>query len=210
MKFTKVIKSALTLTLCCGALMLLSACHEEAKAQMVSDAAAFCQNFKDMDFQAMYDLTHDKTAYFNDIYVPGAEGSEILFKSMADKLEYEIGECEIDGKNASVSAHLSNVDMNVAMGDVLNDYFERCEADPDNIDSISIDEIIDEHVNAEDAQRRDADTVFNFIKQDGKWVLESNVMIYDDVTGGYMSYYFQANMAVDSNFSTENTETTTK
>lgn len=196
MKFTKIFAAAL----CVVSLCAMTGCHEEEKAQMQADAAAFCQDFKDMDFDAMYELTHDKTKYFNEIYVPGSEGSEMLFKSMADNLEYEIGECEIKGDNASVTAQISNVDMNIAMGDVLNDYFEQCEADPDNIDNISLDEIIDEHVNADDAQRRSADTVFNFIKQDGKWVLESNVMIYDDVTGGYMTYYFQANMAVDSSF----------
>lgn len=204
MKFTKAINTILAATLCLAA---LTGCHEEEKAQMQADAAAFCQSFKDMNFDAMYELTHDKTKYFNEIYVPDAEGSEILFQSMADNLEYEIGECEIKGNNASVTAQLSNVDMNIAMGDVLNDYFAQCEADPDNIDNINLDDIIAEHVNDPGAQRRYADTVFDFVKQDGKWLLESNVMIYDDVTGGYMTYYFQANMAVNSNF--EDVEGTT-
>ncbi len=167
---------------------------------MQADAGKFCQSFKDMDFNAMYSLTHDETEYFNEIYVPGGEGSEAVFSAMADNLQYEIGECKIDGKNAVVNAKISNVDMNIAMGNVLNDYFARCEAEPDNIDNISLDDIIEENINKPDAQRRDADTVFNFVKQNGEWVLESNVMIYDDITGGYMTYYFQANMAVDSNF----------
>lgn len=203
----KKITIILTAVLC---IVLFAGCHEKEKAQMQADAAAFCQDFKEMKFDDMYALTNDGTKYFNDIYVPGAESNELIFKSMADNMEYEIGECTIDGKNASVKAKISNVNMNLAMSDVLNEYFAQCDADPDNIDNIDINKIIDDRVNSADAERRDADTVFNFVKKDGKWVIESNVMIYDDVTGGYMSYAFQANMSVNANFGDINTETTTK
>lgn len=207
MKLFKKIKTVLTVTVCFTALTALSGCHEEEKAQMQTDVVSFCDDFKAMDFDSMYALTNDQTKYFNDIYIPGAEESEILFQAMADNLEYEVGECEIDGSNATVNAKISNVDMNVLMGDVLNDYFDQCEASPDNIDNINIIEIINNHLSEPDLQRREADTVFNFVKEDGKWAIESNVMVYDDITGGYMTYYFQVNMAAMSNFA--DSETTT-
>ena len=197
MKFGKFVKAALACALC-TALFMLTGCNEEAKEQMIADSKAFCEDFKNMDFDAMYALTHDGNKYFNDIYVPDAEGSEALFEAMADNLEYEIGECTIKGKNASVSAYVSNIDMNIIMSNVLNEYFELCEADPENINNIKLDDIIYDKAYDPVAQRRNANTVFNFIKQDGKWVMESNVMIYDDVTGGYMTYYFQANVAANS------------
>ncbi len=206
MKLTQIIKPMLIGAVICT-MSIITGCHEEEKAQMQADAAAFCQNFKDMNFEAMYELTNDKTKYFNQIYVPDTEGSEMVFRSMADNLRYEIGECEIDGKNATVNAKISNVDMNNAMSNVLNEYFEECEENPENIDNISLEAIIDKNVNDPEAIRREADTVFNFIKQDGEWVLESNVMIYDDVTGGYMTYYFQTDLAVNSSFA--DVETTT-
>lgn len=193
----KLIKIATLISICLISLSL-SGCHEKAKAQMQADAASFCEDFKNMNFEGMYNLTHDKNPYFNDIYQPDADGSSILFDAMAKNLTYEIGECEINGENAEVNAKISNLDMNTIMNDVLADYFKKCEDEPDNIDNIDLNAIIKEHTEREDAPRRERDTVFNFIKQDGKWTLESNVMIYDDVTGGYMTYYFQANIALGS------------
>jgi hypothetical protein len=191
----RTITKILCLITLCAAVLALSGCHEEEKAQMISDANAFCEDFKNMDFDAMYALTHDGTKYFNDIYVEGTDGSELIFQAMADNLSYEIGECTIDGENASVNAKISNLDMNQVMSDVIDEYFELCEANPDDIDSIDINEILTKHLNDPETARHSSDTVFNFIKKDGKWVIESNVMIYDDVTGGYMTYYFQVNMA---------------
>ncbi len=207
MKIFKKIRKVAAITLCFATVAALGGCHEEEKAQMKADVTAFCDDFKKMDFDAMYALTQDQTKYFNEIYIPDAEESEVLFKAMADNLEYEVGECEIDGSNASVSAKISNIDTNALMGDVLNDYFDQCEADPENIDNINIVDIINAHLSDPDIKRREADTVFNFVKKDGKWSIDSNVMIYDDITGGYMTYYFQVNMVAMSEF--EGMETTT-
>lgn len=193
----KLIKIAALISVCLISITL-AGCHEKEKAQMQADVSAFCEDFKNMDFDGMYNLTHDKNPYFNDIYQSDADGSIILFQAMAKNLTYEIGECEVKGKNASVNAKINNLDMNTIMNEVLTEYFEKCEADPDNIDSIDLNSIITEHTESPDAPRNEKNTVFNFIKQDGKWVLESNVMIYDDITGGYMTYYFQANVALGS------------
>ena len=174
---------------------------------MQADVTSFCDSFKAMDYEAMYALTLNQTKYFNDIYNPDAQESEVLFQAMADNLQYEVGECEIDGSEASVSTRITNIDTNALMGDVLNDYFEQCEADPDNIDNINVLDIINEHLNDPEIQMCHADTVFNFEKQDGKWVMDDNIMIYDDVTGGYLTYYFQVNMMAMSEF--EDAETST-
>lgn len=187
---------AMTLLFLCLIMAALTGCHEKAKAQMQADATTFCEDFKNMDFQGMYNLTHDQNPYFNDIYTPDSPTNQLLFETMANNMTYYIGECTVDGKNATVKAKIENLDMNTIMNEVLADYFEQCDANPDNIDGIDLDQIIKEHTEKEDAPRQSKDTVFNFIKQDGKWVIESNVMIYDDVTGGYMTYYFQTNIAL--------------
>ena len=42
-----------------------------------------------------------------------------------------------------------------------------------------------------EAPRIEKDTVFNLIEKDGRWIIESNIMIYDDITGGYMTFYYK-------------------
>jgi hypothetical protein len=198
MRFIKGFKALTVIAACVASLALLSGCNEEAKSKMIDDANAFCSDFKNRDYSAMYELTQDKVEYFNGIYQEGTEGGDAIFNALSDNLEYEILDCTIDGENASVNAKITNLDMSSVMSDFLSDYYEQCEANPDDIDSIDVDAILDTHLNDENAERKSEDTVFNFIKQDGEWVLESNVMIYDDVAGGYLTYYFQMYMSAQS------------
>jgi hypothetical protein len=204
MKIFKPFKALTLIAVCIASMALISGCHEEEKAAMIADADAFCSDFQNKDYKAMYALTHDEVEYFNGIYQEGTDGGDAIFDALSDNLEYEILDCKIDGDNASVNAKITNLDMENIMSSVINDFYEQCEANPDDIDSIDINSILDEHLNDENAPRKSEDTVFNFIKQDGKWVLESNVMIYDDVTGGYLTYYFQMTMGMQTD-----TETTT-
>jgi hypothetical protein len=35
------------------------------------------------------------------------------------------------------------------------------------------------------------EVVFNFVKKDGNWVIESNLGIYSDLSGGYLQYVYE-------------------
>ena len=43
------------------------------------------------------------------------------------------------------------------------------------------------------AEVYDKDTSVDFVKENGKWIIEDNVGIYDDLSGGYLTYCFRVN-----------------
>ena len=51
--------------------------------------------------------------------------------------------------------------------------------------------ILDE--NLKNTEVYDKDTSVDFVKENGKWIIEDNVGIYDDLSGGYLTYCFGVN-----------------
>ena len=58
----------------------------------------------------------------------------------------------------------------------------------------ALESILDEAL--KNPQPFEKDTSLDFVKQDGKWVIEDNVGVYDDLSGGYLTYCFSVNTSL--------------
>ena len=160
---------------------------------------AFLEDFKAGDYTGMYKLTHDDYPYFEGIYLPDSESNKVMFAKLSEKMTYEIKSVQLDGKEAVVKAHITNIDAEKVLTTLTSTYLEACEKDKDkNLDK---DELLLETTkfcfDNPTSEPYEKDTVFNLIEKDGKWTIESNIMIYDDITGGYMTYYYKNMVLAD-------------
>lgn len=190
-----------TAAVCCT--VMLTACGDltEENAQMLVDE--FLQDFKQGKYEEMYPLTHDEHPYFQGLYDESVPTKKALFNKLSEKMEYSIESVQVNGKEAIVNTHISNVDAQAAIDDAAKKYYDRImemgEEAVENADTDAIlADVIEHCFDAKDAERTEKDTVFNLVAQKGKWKIESNILIYDDITGGYTIPYTWNNLtAID-------------
>lgn len=149
------------------------------KSEQEEVVDAFVKGFCSKDFEAMYNLTNDKYRYFDGLYDGENDNSVLLFDTMIKNLNFEVTKTEVSEDTANVYAHISTVNMYK----VLSSLASSDNAASPNIIADTLKEYKDE--------KAEKDTVFNLIKQDGKWVIESNMGIYSDLTGGYLQYIYE-------------------
>ena len=160
----------------------------------------FLQDFKNGKYEEMYALTHDAHPYFQGLYDANVQSKAVLFEELSNELEYEILNIQVDGKEATVNTHVSNIDTTAALNDVSQTYYDKImELGEDKIKEADTEALLVETIKQcfekEDAAKKEADTVFNLIEKDGEWTIESNILIYDDITGGYTIQYTWNNLS---------------
>lgn len=179
--------------------LLLCACAaKETPEECIEQAKEFAELFKAKDFEGMYAMTYYKDPYLAGTYDESSVIGSKLFDAMASNFTYEITGGERKGKNANVRMHIVTADFNTLLKNVVSEYTAYC---TDNADTITEDEmsqaleiILDEQL--KNATPYEKDTSIDFIKNDGKWVIEDNVGVYDDFSGGYLTYCFGVNMSM--------------
>ncbi len=176
--------------------LLLTACKEDtAPEECIEQTKEFVEYFKNKDFESMYEMTVYKDPYLAGTYDEDSPIGQKLFNAMTDNLDFEITGSSRDGDSAYVRAHVVTIDFNQLLTDVVSEYMEYCVENSENLTSELMDEalenILDEAL--ENPQPYEKDTSLDFIKQDGEWVIEDNVGVYDDLSGGYLTYCFSVN-----------------
>ncbi|MDO4300702.1 MAG: hypothetical protein Q4D26_04835 [Clostridia bacterium] len=179
--------------------LLLTACKEDrAPDECISQTNRFVDCFKAKDFESMYEMTVYKDPYLAGTYDENSVIGQKLFNAMADSLSFEITGGSRDGNDAYVNAHVVTVNFGSLLDDVVTEYTDFCKANAESITSDQMGEalesILDEAL--KNPQLFEKDTSLDFVKQDGKWVIEDNVGIYDDLSGGYLTYCFGVNSAI--------------
>lgn len=177
--------------------LLLTACGIEnaAPEECVSQVNEFVGYFKEKDFESMYAMTKYQDPYLAGTYDENSTISQKLFNAMSDNLTFEITGSSKNGSNAYVNAHITTIDFKQLLSDVVGQYTEYCKANGENITSDemgqALESILDEAL--KNPTPYDKDTSIDFIKENGKWIIEDNVGVYDDLSGGYLTYCFGVN-----------------
>lgn len=182
--------------------LLLTACtSDEAPKECISQANEFVGYFKDKDFDSMYAMTKYQDPYLAGTYDKNSALGQKLFNAMSDNLTFEITGGSRKGKNAYVKAHITTIDFKQLLTDVVSQYTEYCKINGENMTSDemgnALDNILDEAL--KNPTPYEKDTSIDFVKEKGKWIIEDNVGIYDDLSGGYITYCFGVNSVFDSN-----------
>ncbi len=180
----------------------MTACtSDEAPAECISQANEFVEYFREKDFESMYAMTKYQDPYLAGTYDKNSAIGQKLFNAMSDHLTFEITGGSTEGKNAYVKAHVTTIDFKQLLTDVVGQYTEYCKANGDNITSDemgqALESILDEAL--KNPTPYEKDTSIDFIKEKGKWIIEDNVGIYDDLAGGYITYCFGVNSAIGAN-----------
>ncbi len=192
----KLILTILSLTL------LITACtSDKAPAECISQANEFVEHFREKDFESMYAMTKYQDPYLAGTYDQNSVIGQKLFNAMSDHLTFEITGGTTEGKNAYVKAHVTTIDFKQLLTDVVGQYTEYCKANSDTITSDemgqALESILDEAL--KNPTPYEKDTSIDFVKENGKWIIEDNVGIYDDLAGGYITYCFGVNSAMGTN-----------
>lgn len=168
---------------------------DKAPDECVNQTNEFVQYFRDKDFESMYEMTKDKNPYLAGTYDANSVIGRELFDAMTNSLKFEITSGSRNGKNAYVNAHITTINTEKLLTNVVNEYTEYCKSMGNSLTSDDMDKalktIIDE--NLKNAEVYDKDTSVDFVKENGKWIIEDNVGIYDDLSGGYLTYCFRVN-----------------
>lgn len=181
-------------------LFLITACgSNEAPKECVEQANLFVEYFKNKDFESMYEMTEYKDPYLAGTYNEDSEIGKKLFSAIADNLNYEITGGMRDGKSANVKLHIVTVDFNNLLTNVVAYYTEFCKTESAGaMSSEELDEvlfgILDEEL--KNVVAFEKDTQIDFVKKNGQWIIADNVGIYDDLSGGYLTYCFSVNSAL--------------
>ena len=153
----------------------------------------FLEDFRVCNYDAMYELTHDKYQYFKGIYSSEVPTNSYMFGAFSRSMAYEVKDVSLVNGEAVVKVHISNIDAEKTLNKLAATYIQACEDDKEN--NLDKEDLLLQTTkfcfDDPDCDRIEHDTVFNLIEQDGKWAIESNIMIYDDITGGYMTYYYK-------------------
>lgn len=178
---------------------LFTACKEDvAPEECIEQTNEFVTYFKNKDFESMYEMTVYKDPYLAGTYDENSPIGQKLFGAMADNLNFEITGGSRDGNSAYVRAHVVTIDFNKLLTDVVSEYMEYCKTNAENLTSDqlgdALESILDEAL--KNPQPFEKDTSLDFVKQDGKWVIEDNVGVYDDLSGGYLTYCFSVNTSL--------------
>lgn len=182
--------------------LLLTACSSDtAPDECISQANEFVEYFKSKDFESMYAMTKYQDPYLAGTYDENSTIGQKLFNAMSDHLTFEITGGSRKGNNAYVNAHVTTIDFKQLLTDVVGQYTEYCKANGENITSDemgqALENILDEAL--KNPTPYEKDTSIDFVKEKGKWIIEENVGIYDDLSGGYLTYCFGVNSAMGLN-----------
>lgn len=193
----KTLKYVLSILLTVILSLTLIGCSEEKKAakEIVNK---FVENYRALDFDSMYAMTSDQMAYFKTLYIPDQPDNKKLFQALADNLEFKITKINVEPDTITVYAHTKNIDaaalLKKTVGSFINT-LQNTENVTDDITNKAYSEALDNALSAEQTYI-ERDTVYNLIKDDnGNWIIDSNVGIYDDLCGGYLQYFFDTNYA---------------
>lgn len=177
-------------------MLLFTGCKEDkAPEECVNMTNEFVQYFRDKDFESMYAMTKYQEPYLAGTYDKDSPIGTKLFDAMSNKLEFNITSGSRDGSNAYVKAHIKTIDFNLVLTNVVKEYTDYCKSKGNSLTSEDMDKalssILDTNIN--NAPVYEKDTSFDFVKEKGKWIIEDNVGVYDDLSGGYISYCFSLN-----------------
>ncbi len=172
--------------------------NSEASKECIEKTNEFLTYFKNKDFESMYNMSLYKDQYLAGTYNKDSVIGRMLFDSMTQGLSYEIKDTVENGDNVYVKFHIVTKDYNDVLSRVVGYYTDFLKKAGDTMTSEEIDDvletILDEQLKS--AKVYEKDTQLDFIKKDGKWIIEENVGVYDDITGGYLSYCFNMNSVI--------------
>ncbi len=180
-------------------LLLVTACKEDkAPEECIDQTNQFVNYFKEKDFESMYNMTVYKDPYLAGTYDENSAIGQKLFNAMSEHLNFEITGGSRDGKSAYVKAHIVTINFQKLLTNVVDEYADFCKENAETLTSDqlgdALENILDEEL--KNAEPYEKDTSFDFVKQDGKWIIEDNVGVYDDLSGGYLTYCFSVNSAL--------------
>lgn len=180
-------------------ILTVTSCGDNKNDSEICEKQAneFVSYFRDNDFEAMYEMTKHKDPYLAGTYDKNSAIGRKLFGAMGSHLTFEITQTTVNGNEASVKAHITTIDFKQLLTDVVSQYTQYC---IDNGSSLSSDELGEalEGILEEALQNPvpfEKDTSIDFVKEGGKWIIDDNVGIYDDLSGGYITYCFGLNAA---------------
>lgn len=177
-KIRSMAKNMLCILLSAMLLLLLWGCDDRGGSEPEEVVNAFISAYMEKDFEGMYDLTNDKYRYFDGLYSEESANSSLMFDKMTGSLRYNVTKTEINEDTANIYVHISAMDMY----GVLDTITKSDGSDPN---------IVENTLKQYENEYAETDTVFNLIRQDGSWVIESNMGIYSDLTGGYLQYMYE-------------------
>jgi hypothetical protein len=171
-KIKKAFAVILSLALLCGC----GATTAGMTPEQILDS--FIQDYRNCDFEGMYSLTNDGYAYFEGMYDEENANNRYLFGAMTNNLDFEVTNVEINDDTANIYANVKNINMYNVISDITKDTSGSASIVSDTVDAHR-DDIVEKEV------------VFNFVKDGNNWVIESNLGIYSDLTGGYLQYIYE-------------------
>lgn len=179
--------------------LLFTACKEDkAPEECIEQTNQFVNYFKEKDFESMYNMTVYKDPYLAGTYDENSPIGRKLFNAMSEHLNFEITGGSRDGKSAYVRAHIVTINFQKLLKGVVEDYASFCKENAETLteDQLgdALESILDEAL--KNVEPYEKDTSFDFIKQNGKWIIEDNVGVYDDLSGGYLTYCFSVNSSL--------------
>ncbi len=180
-------------------LLLVTACKEDkAPEECIEQTNQFVNYFKEKDFESMYNMTVYKDPYLAGTYDENSAIGQKLFNAMSEHLNFEITGGSRDGKSAYVKAHIVTINFQKLLTNVVDEYADFCKENAETLTSDQLGDVLENILDEElkNAEPYEKDTSFDFVKQDGKWIIEDNVGVYDDLSGGYLTYCFSVNSAL--------------
>lgn len=180
-------------------LLLVTACKEDkAPEECIEQTSQFVNYFKEKDFESMYNMTVYKDPYLAGTYDENSAIGQKLFNAMSEHLNFEITGGSRDGKSAYVKAHIVTINFQKLLTNVVDEYADFCKENAETLTSDQLGDVLENILDEElkNAEPYEKDTSFDFVKQDGKWIIEDNVGVYDDLSGGYLTYCFSVNSAL--------------
>lgn len=180
-------------------MLLVTACKEDkAPEECIEQTNQFVNYFKEKDFESMYNMTVYKDPYLAGTYDENSAIGQKLFNAMSEHLNFEITGGSRDGKSAYVKAHIVTINFQKLLTNVVDEYADFCKENAETLTSDQLGDVLKNILDEElkNAEPYEKDTSFDFVKQDGKWIIEDNVGVYDDLSGGYLTYCFSVNSAL--------------
>lgn len=168
---------------------------DEAKA-LVKD---FINTFQKCEYENLYPLTSDGGEYYRGIYIPEEATNELLFNYFSEKLDYNIKSVKkVNDTTVTVNVELTNVKAEELVERIQAQYLAYCQANEDVLDDIDLSDLLykvmEYELGKDDIETQTVETEFNVIYNSDKWILEGGIIIYDDMTGGYITYYYKNNI----------------
>lgn len=177
-------------------MLFITGCNNNSAGDAAKAVDKFLQEFKNGEYENMYALTNDGAEYYSGIYVPEEKVNCLLFEFLSENLQYEIKSYETtDSNTAVVTVELTNVKISDLLDDIQTMYMEYCAANEDIIEDIDLNDLLyqitEYKFNSGEYETETKETEFTLTYKSGKWAIESGIIIYDDVTGGYITYYYK-------------------